>query len=773
MELVALEAAAGQDIGDAAEVSAFPATLMPTAGDTAVDFLKALDPVGWHNLVAADPAEKRPPWGRTFAPGDWTGMKDFVDIHDGVANLYFSANEPKAGSPNKKLDKDDVAALRFLYVDIDPAKDADLGAERRRLSELEGKVASGMMPATFSIDSGGGVQLLWRLSHKMPVDEASTSWAESFGKGLAQMLNGDNVQNIDRLLRLPGTTNLPTESKRARGRIVAPARLIRNALHVYDQATIEARVVPASSSQKVHDEALVTAAAEEIAGEDYGVTAELQKRFDAAIEKYPRLRAVWDGDPVGLAGPDNIGSGWRGSLARRMAEVVEADFSALDFARMVHAWTHPAIDPHKLTDRNLARDWGRCAAPYSPAEQAARWLDEEPTPLFPSDDEGEEHRAAATGLEWIDPHKWADKPIPEREWEVGGLIPRGEVTLMYGDGGVGKTLLIHQYAVAAATGVSWLDLETRPAKVLCLFCEDGPEELQRRHADIIAALGVDYGATEGRLRISSRRYLDNLLALWDRNTGAMKRQAVWEKLRNDAVAFGADVIILDTLADFYAGEEQNRAQVTAFVKSCLGALARDIGGSVITLGHPSMAGKSSGQGTSGSTAWSNAVRSRLYLRYPKGVEKGNIRELEGMKLNYGAKGALVKLRWQRGAFVPIASSVASVRDGNQPAAGAPTVENACDQAVLDAIVARPDARMNAHAKTGAYCAMTVLKRLEPELLAPFSTSEVETSLQRLMAADIVISVEIGRDTARRVIPGLRVTDKKSTESAPEMASAFY
>jgi hypothetical protein len=156
------------------------------------------------------------------------------------------------------------------------------------------------------------------------------------------------------------------------------------------------------------------------------------------------------------------------------------------------------------------------------------------------------------------------------------------------------------------------------------------------------------GAGDDRLRITSRKYMDNLLALWDRNTGAMRKTAVWKQLRDDALLFGADVLIVDTLADTFGGSEIDRTQVNSFIKSCLGRLAEEAGATVIALGHPSVAGRT--EGRSGSTAWSNAARSRLFLRYPKGKETGNWRELEGMKLNYGPKGNQIRLEWKAGAF---------------------------------------------------------------------------------------------------------------------------
>mgnify|MGYP001616429289 FL=1 len=41
---------------------------------------------------------------------------------------------------------------------------------------------------------------------------------------------------------------------------------------------------------------------------------------------------------------------------------------------------------------------------------------------------------------------------PPRRWIVEGLVPQGAVTMLGGDGGVGKTLLAQQLATAAVLG---------------------------------------------------------------------------------------------------------------------------------------------------------------------------------------------------------------------------------------------------------------------------------------------------------------------------------
>jgi RecA-family ATPase len=79
----------------------------------------------------------------------------------------------------------------------------------------------------------------------------------------------------------------------------------------------------------------------------------------------------------------------------------------------------------------------------------------------------------------------------------------------------------------------------------------------------------------------------------------------------------------------------------------------EIDGAVLLNAHPSQAGLNSGSGTAGSTAWNNAVRSRLYLQRLEGEDaEPDARVLETKKSNYGRIGGTIALRWSRGVFVP-------------------------------------------------------------------------------------------------------------------------
>lgn len=198
----------------------------PKPSQIAVAFLKRLDPGGRHNLVAIHPETKAID-GRTFQPGEWAAMAAWIEARDGRVNLYFSVNEPKPGAPHSKLSRNDIASIRAVFVDVDPSEPregadpaAHFKAERKRLGELAGTLAASACPPSIIMDTGGGLQAFWCLAEKLDAKEWQAA-AEAQGRGLADALGGDDVQDTPRIMRLPGTLNIPTARKRAKGQTVA------------------------------------------------------------------------------------------------------------------------------------------------------------------------------------------------------------------------------------------------------------------------------------------------------------------------------------------------------------------------------------------------------------------------------------------------------------------------------------------------------------------------------------------------------------------------
>lgn len=272
----------------------------------------------------------------------------------------------------------------------------------------------------------------------------------------------------------------------------------------------------------------------------------------------------------------------------------------------------------------------------------------------------------AVPLRVIEPIGWQGQPIPERRWIVQGLIPVGAVTMLGGDGGLGKSLLGMQLTTAAAVGRPWLGMQTLEAKAVGIHCEDTEEELHARQADINRLYEVEFGDLD-RLKLVSRVGEDNTLMEVDKfNRPTGNGTIFYGQILDLARSFGAQLVLLDSLHDLFAGNENSRPEARQFV-NLLRRIALEIDGAVVLLSHPSMAGLNSGSGTSGSTAWNAAVRSRLYLTRPKGEEgedgDPNVRLLRTMKSNYGETGGIIPLRWRDGVFVrddPPTGTVANI-----------------------------------------------------------------------------------------------------------------
>lgn len=247
---------------------------------------------------------------------------------------------------------------------------------------------------------------------------------------------------------------------------------------------------------------------------------------------------------------------------------------------------------------------------------------------------------------------FADKPIPARRWIVPDMIPDRTVTIVAGDGGDGKTTLLLQMCAAKAAGQPWLGYSLEEGGSLFISAEDDRDELHRRTASIAVSLGVEMADLAGvRLVLLAGR--DAVMGLPNK-TGVVTATAVFRGLVALIKQFKPCVVILDALADVFGGEENARAQARQFI-GLLRGLAIDHDLAVILIAHPSLAGMSTGSGSSGSTAWNNSVPSRLYLERVKGDDGRDIdpdlRVLRVKKANYGPAGIELRLRWRNGAFI--------------------------------------------------------------------------------------------------------------------------
>jgi RecA-family ATPase len=258
-------------------------------------------------------------------------------------------------------------------------------------------------------------------------------------------------------------------------------------------------------------------------------------------------------------------------------------------------------------------------------------------------------------LHIINPADLELEPVPQREWIVQDWLPIGAVTALYGDGGTGKTLLAQQLMTACATVTPWCGLAVTRCRAIGLFCEDSEAELHIRQVRICQHLGIRLGSL-GEMRWISGLGEDNTLASFA-NDGRMHATERYDALEKAAKDFGARLVVLDTAADTFGGNENDRGQVRKFI-GLLNRLALEINGAVLLNAHPSRDGLKTGNLDGGSTAWSNSVRSRWSLARPgqdDTAEQQDTAErvLTRRKANYASTGDTIKLRWVLGAFAPM------------------------------------------------------------------------------------------------------------------------
>ena len=246
-------------------------------------------------------------------------------------------------------------------------------------------------------------------------------------------------------------------------------------------------------------------------------------------------------------------------------------------------------------------------------------------------------------------------PLPDREWLLDQWFPYKTTGLFFGAGGVGKSLLIHQFANCVAMGKDFFGISTKQMPVICVMCEDDSLELKRRQLDINNWLGVaEFDAGPDDLTLWPRVGSDNIIVTFP-SQGEAKAGEFYKILCDKIKEIKKDrddvLVILDTAADMFGGNENVRREVNTFCKTYLGSLTKQFNATVILLAHPSLSGLASGSGLSGSTAWENSVRSRAYLERVK--DSDELRVLSRKKSNYSDIGgdSDITLIWDKGVMV--------------------------------------------------------------------------------------------------------------------------
>lgn len=189
----------------------------------ALEFLSKFSPI-YATVITAIHPESGKIVGQTFKRKDRDTLgKAFIEKYNGKWNLYFNVNPVKV-QVSTKANKEQIHSLAWLHVDCDPEKGKDVQEERERIL----KMLSEFKPKpTVILDSGGGYQAFWKLKEPVLIRDLSHAQElEGYNKELEKIFNSDHTHNVDRIMRVVGSVNIPNKKKREAGRVEALANTV-------------------------------------------------------------------------------------------------------------------------------------------------------------------------------------------------------------------------------------------------------------------------------------------------------------------------------------------------------------------------------------------------------------------------------------------------------------------------------------------------------------------------------------------------------------------
>jgi len=234
------------------------------------------------------------------------------------------------------------------------------------------------------------------------------------------------------------------------------------------------------------------------------------------------------------------------------------------------------------------------------------------------------------------------RPAPQR-WVWHEWLPRGHVSALFGRGGVGKTLLAQQIVTHVATGTPLLGAPVEQGPTLTFLCEDDGDTLDRRQWDICGAMMRTPADVADKVLVESRLGKDNLLATFDRARVATPT-ALLRAIEAEVAKHRPVLVVIDNIAQVYAGDLNVPGEATQFVNLLAGIAGRH-DCAVLLLGHVA---KAEGSEFTGTAAWENSIRSRLFFTRDENEE--GLMRLARPKANYAKQEEGKALRYEEGYF---------------------------------------------------------------------------------------------------------------------------
>lgn len=233
-----------------------------------------------------------------------------------------------------------------------------------------------------------------------------------------------------------------------------------------------------------------------------------------------------------------------------------------------------------------------------------------------------------------------DANEPDIEFTTDLLTPLQDVTLLSANGGVGKTTLALLWLVCIAEGQMFFDLKTTRSPVLFVTAEDRRIVCAKRLAAICASKFLHWKNQFTQITRDNFHLWEILgKPLWteDRKSAAGVPTSTMLQLERHIKATRARQVIIDNNSSVFCANFNDPVPVTAFLTH-LRRLSERTYCNILLLGHVNADTASGGKSKTyfGSSAWHNAVRSRIFMELiPAGSGVDEHIRVVHEKSNYG------------------------------------------------------------------------------------------------------------------------------------------
>lgn len=233
----------------------------------------------------------------------------------------------------------------------------------------------------------------------------------------------------------------------------------------------------------------------------------------------------------------------------------------------------------------------------------------------------------------------SDEPPPPRDYVIKDLLVAAKSGVLAGLGGVSKSQLLMQFAVAVALGLPIFGLKTSEGSVMLLMGEEDADEVYRRVNAIAIVMKL---SAEQKELLKQRLRVFPLVGADIRLTRSINMSIESSGFSDDIVKASQELeklsglpvrlIGLDHAGLVHGGEFNSREDVVQTMRQ-VNYIAKTTGAAVLLLAHSpkatAAADSSSAQNVAGSAAWVDLSRAAFVLR--------GMNEIEGKQLGITAE----------------------------------------------------------------------------------------------------------------------------------------